>query len=273
MDPRLQRRVQRYGWDRAVDHYERHWARQLEPAQRKLLEMAALGRGERVLDIACGTGLVTFSATDEVSTEGAVLATDLSAEMINAIRADAARRDITNLAVARMGAEELDVTDESFDVALCALGLMYVPDPVQAMREMHRVLVPGGRAVAAVWGARANCGWAEIFPIVDSRVSTEVCPLFFQLGTGPSLEVVFQDAGFVDVAADRFETLLEYASEEDALGAAFAGGPVALAYSRFDERTRDEAHAEYLASIEPYRSEDGYLIPGEFVVVRGRKSG
>ncbi len=158
MDPRLQRRVQRYGWDRAVDHYERHWARQLEPAQRSLLRMAALRPGERVLDIACGTGLVTFPAVDKVGAEGSVLATDLSGDMIDALRSDAASRDLTNLAFERMGAEELDLTDRSFDVALCALGLMYVPDPMQAMREMHRVLVAGGRAVAAVWGARANCG-------------------------------------------------------------------------------------------------------------------
>jgi ubiquinone/menaquinone biosynthesis C-methylase UbiE len=120
--------------------------------------MAALRPGERVLDIACGTGLVTFPAVDKVGAEGSVLATDLSGDMIDALRSDAASRDLTNLAFERMGAEELDLTDRSFDVALCALGLMYVPDPMQAMREMHRVLVAGGRAVAAVWGARANCG-------------------------------------------------------------------------------------------------------------------
>ncbi len=273
MDPRLQRRVQRYGWDRAVDHYERHWARQLEPAQRKLLEMAALRPGERVLDIACGTGLVTLPAAEDVGDEGTILATDLAGEMVDALRLDAARRGVTNIAFERMGAEELDVADGSFDAALNALGLMYVPDPMQAVREMHRVLVVGGRAVAAVWGARAKCGWAEIFPIVDSRVNTEVCPLFFQLGTGASLEGAFQGAGFVDISTDRFATGLYYESAEDALGAAFAGGPVALAYSRFDERTRDEAHAEYLASIEPYRNGDGYLIPGEFVVVRGTRAG
>lgn len=271
MDPRLQRRVQRYGWDRAADNYERHWARQLEPAQRRLLEMAALAPGERVLDVACGTGLVTFAAADDVGTEGVVLATDISGGMVEALRSDAARRGVANIDLLRMGAEELNVPDASFDVALNALGLMYVPDPRQAMLEMHRVLIPGGRAVAAVWGARANCGWAEIFPIVDSRVNTEVCPLFFQLGTGSSLEALFEGVGFVDVVTDRFETLLRYESAEDALGAAFAGGPVALAYSRFDEATRDETHAEYLASIEAHRNGEGYLIPGEFVVVRGIK--
>jgi SAM-dependent methyltransferase len=65
MDARLQRRVQRYGWDRASDSYERHWAEQLRSAQELLLEMAALAPGERVLDVACGTGLVIVDAPVE----------------------------------------------------------------------------------------------------------------------------------------------------------------------------------------------------------------
>ena len=271
MDARLQRRVQRYGWDRAVGHYERHWGRQLEPAQARLLEMADLQPGERVLDVACGTGLITFSAADAVGPEGAVVGTDLSGEMVEAVQSEAGRRGLTNLSCERMDAEHLDLPDESFDVALCALGLMYAPDPIEAMREMHRVLVPGGRAVVAVWGARANCGWAEIFPIVDSRVKTEVCPLFFQLGTGASLESAIKTAGFGETGDERLATIMRYESEENALVAAFAGGPVALAYSRFEETVREEAHAEYLASIESYRDGAGYLIPGEFVVARASK--
>jgi ubiquinone/menaquinone biosynthesis C-methylase UbiE len=170
-----------------------------------------------------------------------------------------------------MDAETLDFADASFDVVLCALGLMYVADPSSALGEAWRVLRPGGRFVAAVWGARQKCGWAEIFPIVDARVQSEVCPLFFQLGTGGSLERVMAAAGFEQIQADRISTLLEYASADEACGAAFVGGPVALAHSRFNARTRDDAHAEYLASIEPWRTGEGYAIPGEFVIVRGAR--
>jgi len=63
MDARLQQRVQRYGWDRAAATYEQSWQKQLEPAQARLMELAALKPGERVLDLACGTGLVTFRAS------------------------------------------------------------------------------------------------------------------------------------------------------------------------------------------------------------------
>ena len=150
---------------------------------------------------------------------------------------------------------------------------MYVPDPVNALAEMRRLLVPGGRAAAAVWGARARCGWAEIFPIVDARVSSEVCPLFFQLGTKDSLAIAFTRAGFSDVRLQRLEVDLVYVSDDEALGAAFRGGPVALAYSRFDEATKAAVHAEYLESIQGFRDGAGYSIPGEFVVASGVKPG
>jgi len=269
MDPRLQRRVQRYGWDKAVEHYEAFWRRQLQPAQDCLLRTADLKPGERVADIACGTGLVTLPAAEAVGADGAIVATDISQKMVDDLQRRAGERGLHHVSAERMDAEALKLDDASFDAALDALGLMYVPDPVQALREMHRVLKPGGRAVTAVWGARAACGWAEIFPIVDRRVESEVCPMFFQLGTRNAVEIGFREAGFQAIVSERLSVTLQYESDEDALGAAFAGGPVALAYSRFDDAVRDGAHAEYLASIAPFRSGHGYRIPGEFVITRG----
>lgn len=272
MEPRLQRRVQRYGWDKAAPVYERHWAEQLAPAQQRLLELATLRPGERVLDVACGTGLVTFPAADTVGLSGAVVATDISDAMVRHIEAEASRRGCSHVTAHRMDAEALELPAASFDAVLCALGLMYVPDPLAAVKEMARMLRPGGRCVAAVWGARRNCGWADIFPIVDARVQSEVCPMFFQLGTGDGLAQVMAQAGLADIITTRLSTTLRYASAEDACGAAFAGGPVALAYSRFDESTREAAHAEYLASIEPFLRDSRYEIPGEFVVAHGVRS-
>jgi SAM-dependent methyltransferase len=271
MDAKLQRRVQRYGWDKAEPHYERYWQAQLAPARDRLLAMAALAARERVLDVACGTGLVTFPAAEAVGGGGSVSAVDISAAMTERVTADAARRSLTQVQAARMEAEALDFPDGQFDVALCALGLMYVPDPPRAVREMRRVLRDGGRVVASVWGARARCGWADIFPIVESRVASDVCPMFFGLGAGETLASTMAAAGFADVRTERVTTTLEYDSAEAACGAAFAGGPVALAYSRFDAAMRDEAHAEYLASIQRYQHGGGYAIPGEFVIARGRK--
>lgn len=93
--------------------------------------------------------------------------------------------------------------------------------------------------------------------------------MFFQLGTGDTLSSTLQAAGFSDTRAERIAATIDYASDDEALGAAFIGGPVALAYSRFDDETRDSAHREYLDSIAPYRRGHGYAVPGEFAIVRG----
>lgn len=272
MDPRLQRRVQRYGWDRAAEFYEGYWQQQLAPAQDRLLELAALKPGDRVLDIACGTGLATFPTAAAIAPGGSVVGTDISDVMVDICLRLAKERGIDNATFERMEAESLKVKDDSFDAVLCALGLMYVTDFLGSVREMFRATKPGGRSVAAVWGQRDRCGWADIFPIVDARVNSDVCPMFFQLGSGNVLASLFEKAGFKDVSEDRIATTLEYDSQDAACGAAFAGGPVALAYSRFDDTTREEAHAEYLTSIEPFRTGNDYRIPGEFVVVHGVKS-
>lgn len=269
LDARFQLRVQRYGWDKAADHYERFWQAQLAPAQELLLELAALQAGERVIEVACGTGLVTFPAARAVGAAGAVLATDISDAMVAHVAEAANELVLDNVTTRRADAEALGVPDASFDVALCALGLMYVPDPFAAVREMRRALRPGGRAVVAVWGARSNCGWAEIFSIVDHFVKSEVCPMFFQLGGGDALRMAMTQGGFGDLAIRRIATTLDYASGDEACGAAFAGGPVALAYSRFDTATREAAHKEYLDSIAEWKVGDGYSVPGEFVVARG----
>ena len=270
MEARLQRRIQRYGWDKSAAYYEQCWAERLAPVQRRLLDIATLLPGERVLDVACGTGLVTFPAAAAVGPSGEVVGTDISEEMVRLGQSAASERGISNVRFERMDAEDLRLPDASFDAVLCSLGLMYVPEPEHAMAEMRRLLRPGGRAVAAVWGRRDRCGWAEIFPIVDHRVESEVCPLFCRLGTGETLAHAFRDAGFADVQSERLCVALSFGDDEEACNAAFIGGPVALAYNRFDEETRAAVHAEYLTSLAPYRDCDAYHVPGEFVIVSGR---
>src|SRR4030095_4464433 len=271
MDAALQRRIQRYGWDMASVYYENSWQQQLKPAQDKLLEMANLQPGEKLIDIACGTGLVTFPAAEKLGPNGFVLATDISDGMVRICAETAKEKKITTIQFKRMDAEQLEVPDEEYDVALCALGLMYLPDPIKALKEMYRVIKPGGRAVAAVWGQRDHCGWAEIFEIVDKRVATEVCPMFFNLGNRDVLQRSFEAAGFSDISFEKLNTFLNYSSDEDAYGAAFAGGPVALAYNKFSDRVKKEAHIEYLDSIKSFQQGKGYVVPGEFVVAVGYK--
>ena len=248
-----------------MSHYETFWREQLRPAHDQLLAAADLRPGQHVIDIACGTGMVTLPAATAVGPTGHVLATDLAQKMVDDTAARARLAGLTNVETRRCDAEQLDGAGP-FDVALCSLGLMYVPCPPAAIAEMHRVLRPGGICVVSSWGARRNCGWAELFPIVDARVSSDVCPMFFALGTNDSLADLLERAGFTDVEHTRLSVDLVYADDAAALGAAFLGGPVALAYSRFDDATKSSAHDDYLASIAPYRDGAGYRVPGEFVI-------
>lgn len=271
MEPQLQRRVQRYGWDKAAKFYDDSWKYQLRPAQDKLLEMADLKPGEKVLETSCGTGQVTLRAARQVANGGEVTATDLSEKMIDEAKKLAKENSSSNIQFQRMDAENLDFEKNRFDAVICSLGLMYFPFPAKALKEMHRVLKPGGRAAVAIWGERKNCGWAELFPIVDRHVASEVCPMFFQQGTGDTIRHSLKSAGFDQIRIERIKVSLNYPDEKTTLMAAFDGGAVALAYQKFDDQTKEEIHQEYLDSIAPFRNGEGYEIPGEFVIAKAVK--
>lgn len=271
MDARLQRRIQRYGWDLAAQDYESLWQAQLADARCALLEAAALTAGERVLDVACGTGLVSFAAANAVGATGQVVGIDLSERMVSRAQQRADEQQRSRISFSRMDAEKLALPDASVDVAVCALGLMYFPDPLQALREMHRVLRPGGRIALAVWGERSRCGWSPVFPIVDAEVDSDVCPSFFSLGQHDAMKQLCTAANFAAVQQRRVPTTLHYASADEACDAAFVGGPVAMAWSRFDAATRSRVQARYVEAIAPWRSDRGYAIAGEFVIASAVK--
>ena len=269
MEAKLQLRVQRYGWDAASELYEEGWRGPLAPAQRTLLRVAAIKPGERVIEAACGSGLVTRALAEAVGPAGYVLATDLSQGMVDLTARHSAGCGWVE--TARRSADDLG-EEGGFDAAVCALGLMYVPDPGKAAASMARAVKPGGRVVATVWGERRNCGWAEIFPIVDARVVSEVCPLFFASGAPGSLKRDFERAGLRDIEEHRQSEVLEFADERALLSAMLLGGPVALAVKRFTPTVMAEVEQEFLASVKDHRAADGsYRIPGEFVTVVGRR--
>lgn len=272
MEAKLQLRVQRYGWDAASGHYEEGWRGPLAAAQKSLLEAAAIQQGERVIEAACGSGLVTRAVAAAVGKRGEVLATDIAQNMVDLTARTCAEKGFNWVKTARMSADELAVEDGGFDVAICALGLMYVPDPRRAVASMYRAVGNGGRVIATVWGERRNCSWAEIFPIVDARVVSEVYPLFFATGAPGSLRSDFEAAGLSGIEEHRQLEVLAFASERELLSAMLLGGPVALAVKRFTPEIMAEVEQEFLASVAPHRDANGsYNIPGEFLTISGQR--
>jgi SAM-dependent methyltransferase len=272
VDAKLQIRIQRYGWDAAATFYEDGWRGPLSPAQRTLMETADLVPGEKVIEVACGSGQVTRAIAACVGPSGEVFATDLSQSMADLTARTSKEAGLLWVSTARMNAEELQVDEGRFDAALCALGLMYVPDPRKALASMRLAVRPKGRVVATVWGQRKNCGWAEIFPIVDARVQSEVCPLFFATGGAGALRLDFEAAGLTEITEKQQSETLEFENDRTLLNAMLLGGPVALAVKRFSPEVMAEVETEFLASVAAHRGADGrFSIPGEFVTVAGRR--
>jgi SAM-dependent methyltransferase len=134
----------------AAERYERDLVPSFQPWSERLVDAAAPSAGERILDVACGTGMVARIAAPRLGAGGSIVGIDHSADMLEVAKISSA--GIQPAIDWRRGdAEELPFPDSIFDLAVCSQGLHFFRDPIGALREMHRVLVPGGRVALGVW--------------------------------------------------------------------------------------------------------------------------
>ena len=169
------------------------------PWAENLVASASLTRGERVLDLACGTGVVGRAAATVVDTEGAVVGVDLDPTMV------VMARSVTGLDIREASAEATGLESESFDVVLCQQGLQYFPDPVAALRESVRCLRHGGRASFSVWADfTENPFIAGQMDALADHLPPEAVAGFRRtnidsLGGEPGVASMFEEAGFVEI--------------------------------------------------------------------------
>ena len=142
--------------------------------------MLALTRpqpGERVLELACGPGGLGLAAAERVAPGGEAVLSDVVSEMTSIAAARASELGLHNVTTKELDLEQIDEPDASYDVVLCREGLMFVPDPARAAREINRVLRPGGRFAVAVWGLRDLNPWlGVVFDAVSAQLGTPVPP-------------------------------------------------------------------------------------------------
>jgi len=144
----------RKGWSLVADGWQRWWRtfeQAAQPLNERLVELARIEPGARVLDVATGIGEPALTAALRVGPEGSVLATDLSPRMIELARARARERGAEHMTVREADAERLELEPASFDAALSRWGLMLFPHPEAALERIHGALRPGGRLACAVW--------------------------------------------------------------------------------------------------------------------------
>jgi SAM-dependent methyltransferase len=143
-----------------------------------LIEQAVLQPGERVLDVACGTGVVARLAVKPVGSTGQIIGLDNDAEKLRVARSLPPLPGVS-LAWQEGNALAMPFADASFDALLCQQGLQFFPDRPAALREMHRVLVPGGRLVLSVWGSLERCpGHAALVRSLEQFVRLEMIPSY-----------------------------------------------------------------------------------------------
>ncbi len=205
----------------------KHWQQEaeqrqqsMEEATRHMLLSAGLKPGDRVLDIAAGTGDQSILAARLVGPTGWILATDISADMLQVAARRAQQENLTTIRTQVMDAEQLDLDDETFDAAICRNGLMLLPRLGQALSEIRRVLKPGSTLAALVWSApeRNPLHALPLALIAKYTGAASACsnasnaPGPFSLADKRRFEQALADAGFREVAIVPIPVQLHFAS-------------------------------------------------------------
>jgi SAM-dependent methyltransferase len=197
-----------------------------------------------------------------------VILSDVAPAMTSIAAARARALGLTNVSTRELDLERIDEPDASYDVVLCREGLMLVPDPAQAGREIRRVLRPGGRVALAVWGPRERNPWlGVVFDSVSAELGAPMPPPAlpgpFSLGDAGSLAGLLADAGLSDVDVRELSTPYRAGSVEEwwARTSALAG-PLARKLSALHEPAAQALFARASDTISPYRTPAGVDIPG-----------
>jgi SAM-dependent methyltransferase len=170
------------------------------PATDLMLNLAHIGTGDRVLDIAAGDCDQTIEAAKRVGPEGHVLAIDLAADMLEIGARVARDSGLRQIETRVMDAENLGLPEASFDAAICRFGLMLMPDPIKALREVGRVLVNGSRFSAVVYADRGDPEFVTAMSVVRRLLGLGPNPSSVtDLGTPEAVQRTLEGGGLRDV--------------------------------------------------------------------------
>lgn len=249
----------------------------LGPATGLMLDLAGVSAGKTVVAVAAGTGEEVIAAARRVGPSGWVLATDISAQMLAVAEAMAGELGLTNVRTHAADAHDLGLEDASFDAAICRLGLHFFTDLPRGLSEIRRVLKPGGKLAALVWGSAANnpylfqpnevLGRHRQMTGLPVRSSTS-----FVLGDPEKPAGALRGVGFTDVSVQAVPHRRRFDSAAAAAQNVFEEFPVlrAIAADLPEEHFR-AVLAEIEAAYEQYAVADGVDMPGEVLVVVGAR--
>lgn len=238
---------------RAAESYERHFVPVIgTPVAADLVEAAALRPGDRVLDVACGTGAVTRLAAGRIGADGEVAGLDPNPAML-AVAREVVRSDAP-LSWHEAPAEEIPLPDGSFDVALCGMGLQFFADRSAGLREIRRVLAPGGRLVASLPGPAP-----QPLQVLEETLAEHAGPeagafvaLVFSLHDPDEVRALATDAGFDPVEVGSSRVAVRLPSPAEFLWQYVESTPLAAALAGLDEEERAALERDFVEGCEPF---------------------
>lgn len=256
----------------AADNYERHFVPKIAtPVSAALLGAAALQSGERVLDVACGTGLIARLAADRVGPSGTVTGLDLSPDMIGAARAVSP----TTIAWHVADATSLPFPDGAYDAVLCQMGLMFMQDRRAAVAEMRRVTAPGGRVVVNTPG-RIQPPFALMEQALVDHISADLggfVRAVFSMHDPEELAALLRDAGLVDVTAATSTATLNVGAPADFLWQYINLTPMGSVVAHAPAAAQETMERHVVASWQPFIVDGAMSISQPMVVASGHRSG
>lgn len=253
----------------------RPWLRQATEA---MVGMAGVKPGAHVLDVAAGAGDQTLDVATRVGPDGYVLATDLSPEILRFTAQQVAAAGHSNVETRVSDGQKLQIEDSRFDAVVCRLGLMFFGDPLQGLREMARVLKPGGGVCTMVFGSpQAN-------PCVTTLMSTALRHAgmpprdpfqpggLLSLGKPGLIDDLFREAGFQEIATTRIAAPFHLPTVKDYMKfVRTSAAPVVRIVNSLDAAKAEAAWAEMEQALGRYETAAGWVGPNELLLTAARK--
>jgi ubiquinone/menaquinone biosynthesis C-methylase UbiE len=249
----------------AAELYERYAVPHvLGPWAPELVELAELKQGERVLDVACGTGVVTRLAAPRVGTSGQIIGLDLNVGMLDVARSLPPR---TGAAIVWLqgSATAIELDDATMDVVLCQQGLQFFPDKVGALREMRRVLVPDGRLLLSVWKSAGPYNTA-VANALERHADIAAANKYRENRMVPDAQVLQQllsEAGFSAIHIRPSIMTIRLPAIKEFVLCHLSASPVAAVVAALTDTKREALAEQVRAALRAYAEGDGVAVPDE----------
>ena len=239
-----------------------------------LVKQAALQKNERVLDAGCGTGIVARYAKENVGKSGMVVGVDVNASVI---RKACQISDDTGNGIEYRQSDicALPFSDQTFDAVLCQQGLQYFSNREQALKEMWRVLTPGGRLVLSVWRPIHYFPfYIAVHKALDRYVNAEAAAKIasaFALGDVKQLRTLGAKAGLENIHIRLVIKQMQVPALEDFFWGGMAASPFAESVLALNDKIQNEMLQSIQNSLLDYIDDDGLTAPMESYVLTARK--